>query len=186
MAINHFEIYRIDPGWYFREPSGIHGMGHAARVLIWANRIAEWMLSLGQSVDIEAARWAAVLHDIRRENDGWDAGHGKRAGIWLNNNSPKLPIAFSPLLLSKVVFACSFHDVCDEQISKWAPELLCLKDADGLDRVRIQDLNPSFLRTKCARATVDLAQELFGQGNPKETTSWDAVFKQAKRMKLLE
>ena len=36
-----------------------------------------------------------------------------------------------------------------------------LKDADGLDRVRLGDLDPRYLRFKEARAMVAFAEELF-------------------------
>ena len=36
-----------------------------------------------------------------------------------------------------------------------------LKDADGLDRVRVSDLDPSFLRFKESLKFVDFAKELF-------------------------
>ena len=40
-------------------------------------------------------------------------------------------------------------------------ELKCLKDADGLDRVRINDLEPDLLRTEAARLLVDQAWDLY-------------------------
>ena len=41
------------------------------------------------------------------------------------------------------------------------PELICLKDADGLDRVRISDLDPNLLRTEFAKGLVDQAWDLY-------------------------
>ena len=39
-------------------------------------------------------------------------------------------------------------------------ELQVLKDADGLDRVRLGDLNPSYLRTKAAMQLIETARRL--------------------------
>ena len=43
-----------------------------------------------------------------------------------------------------------------------------LKDADGLDRVRLGDLRPEWLRHDAARTMVDFAQRLFAS-----TTTYD-------------
>jgi hypothetical protein len=39
---------------------------------------------------------------------------------------------------------------------------VCLKDADGLDRVRISDLDPRQLRTERARELTEVARRLYG------------------------
>ena len=44
----------------------------------------------------------------------------------------------------------------------WAKELLMFfKDADGLDSVRINDLNPAMLRLATSKGLVTLAGELY-------------------------
>jgi len=49
------------------------------------------------------------------------------------------------------------------------------KDSDGLDRVRIDDLNPSYLRNDVSKKLVNVAQEIYGLGKDFE-----------KRLKLIQ
>jgi hypothetical protein len=58
------------------------------------------------------------------------------------------------------------------------PELMCIKDADGLDRVRINDLNPSFLRTETARLLVAQAWDLY-RATESADDPWKAVLEVA-------
>jgi hypothetical protein len=56
--------------------------------------------------------------------------------------------------MDQILYCCRWHDVDDAGIPHMTPELVCLKDADGLDRVRINDLNPDLLRSEYARSLV--------------------------------
>ncbi|MCL5107610.1 MAG: hypothetical protein M1401_01790 [Chloroflexi bacterium] len=57
--------------------------------------------------------------------------------------------------LAKVAYCCRWHVPRDAEAPEMTPELACLKDADGLDRVRIIDLDPHQLRLPEARSFVD-------------------------------
>ncbi len=154
--------YKPSPAWYLHNPFGIHGIGHAARVLIWSEKISRHLLRDGIRVDPEVVRWAAALHDVRRANDQMDLQHGERAAQWiLENHRRGFLSELSEQQISKLVYCCTWHVPDDARIPEIIPELVCLKDADGLDRVRIFDLDPSFLRTSCAKALTDSAQRLF-------------------------
>ena len=72
------DAYRPDRAWYLQDADGLHGLGHAARVLALANLIALHLVEQGVSCDLEAVRWAAALHDVRRVHDGDDPDHGRR------------------------------------------------------------------------------------------------------------
>ena len=62
-------------------------------------------------------------------------------------------------------------------------KVICLKDADGLDRVRLNDLNPSFIRTSYARALVSVAQRLFNKTNKSNSMNvWTSVRASALQM----
>jgi hypothetical protein len=68
-SANHeheLDAYRMSNEYYLYDPFGIHGLGHASRVLVWANLIGHWMRRQNVEVDLEVIRWAATLHDIRR------------------------------------------------------------------------------------------------------------------------
>ena len=53
-----FDRYRPRPEWFAHNPNGIHGIAHAARVLVWAEQVAAWMHDHGRPVDAEVVRWA--------------------------------------------------------------------------------------------------------------------------------
>jgi uncharacterized protein len=135
-------------------PSDLHGLGHAARVMVWAcvlTRRTEWF---------EPVVWAAVCHDLRRHDDGMDPAHGFRAGRWVRRKLPQL-LRRPPDHLELIASACDFH-VMPDRDSPWDhPALWYLKDADGLDRVRLYDLDPRFLRHPEALRWVKEAEVLF-------------------------
>jgi uncharacterized protein len=135
-------------------PSDLHGMGHTARVMVWAAA-----LTRGTTL-FEPVVWAAACHDLRREDDGADPDHGFRAGEWVRKVLPcKLR---QPLQdLEFIAQACDWH-VCPDRHSGWDHEVLWyLKDADGLDRVRLWDLDPSYLRHPETRQWITEAKRLF-------------------------
>jgi hypothetical protein len=129
-------------------------MGHTARVMVWAavlSRNTEWF---------EPVLWAAACHDLRREDDGADPDHGFRAGRWVRQHlSQHLRQPLDGLEL--IAQACDWH-VCPDRRAGWDhPVLWLLKDADGLDRVRLYDLDPSYLRHRETRQWVKLAERLY-------------------------
>jgi hypothetical protein len=141
--------------WFLLQPpSDLHGLAHTARVMVWAavlTRGTPWF---------ETVLWAAACHDLRRRDDGADIHHGFRAGSWVRNTLPGL-LHRPPEDLELVARACDWH-VSPDKWSKWDhPTLWLLKDADGLDRARLGDLNPSFLRCPEALQRVDAAHALF-------------------------
>ncbi len=79
-----------------------------------------------------------------------------------------------------LLYCCTMHDAADEEIGSLTPELKCLKDADGLDRVRINDLDPKFLRTEFARSLVDPAWTLF-RATQTADDPWDDIRNSAEK-----
>lgn len=142
------------PEWFFLQPpSDLHGLGHTARVMVWAcvlTRETEWC---------DTVVWAAACHDLRREDDGADPDHGFRAGRWVRETLALEEIR--PREIELVARACDWH-VCSDARSEWDhPTLWLLKDADGLDRVRLYDLDPRFLRHPGTRAWIEAAETLY-------------------------
>jgi hypothetical protein len=135
-------------------PSDLHGLGHTARVMAWAcvlTRGTEWF---------EPVVWAAACHDLRRRDDGLDPHHGFRAGAWVRRKLPGL-LHRPPDGLELIARACDWH-VCPDTKADWDhPVLWLLKDADGLDRARLYDLDPSFLRHRRTLDHVDQARQLY-------------------------
>lgn len=127
--------------------SDIHGMAHTARVLLNCLLIAnetDWVLP----EEYEILALAAVFHDVGRENDGRDAGHGRRSAEIMS---------YSPLLSSMdmetrrvATSLVAAHDMPDEDGCAFIYNADCemdkdrvidlyqiLKDADALDRYRL-------------------------------------------------
>jgi hypothetical protein len=148
--ITESQIRQYEPNlrWFIRSGGGIHGLGHETRVLIWSQVLAEMVRQEGLSVDAAVVGWAAAVHDTRRWDDGDDPDHGTRAADWLANHPNSLP---PTVPMVQVQYLCRWHVPPDHMVPEMTTELRVFKDADALDRWRIGDLNPSFLRTASAR-----------------------------------
>ncbi len=148
-----------DPAWFHRRPpSLVHGPGHVARVMAWAAVLAR-ETALPEDAE-QPLLWAAACHDLMREDDGPDPEHGLRAADWVRANLPRI-LGGAPGWLETAALACRWHVTPDERIPWTHVVLWTLKDADALDRVRLGDLEPRFLRGDPARALVPRARELF-------------------------
>ena len=177
--MNQFDDYRPSPAWFRHNPYGIHGIGHAGRVFVWANLIGKRLGSKeSDRISPEVARWAAVLHDVGRISDGIDRGHGDRSAEWILRHRKFLPVSLDDELFDRLLYCCRMHEVSDEKIGVLSEELKCIKDADGLDRVRIDDLDPAFLRTEFARSLVEPAWTLYGLSKSAEEP-WNDIRRSA-------
>ena len=143
--------------WYLRQPpSDMHGLAHTARVMVWAAVLANGTSWLSQAV------WAAACHDLRRQDDGRDREHGPRAADWIDQY---LSI-FHPLsadFLEPVSLSVRWHCVPDPLIEWDHPLIRILKDADGLDRVRLWDFDSDYLRLPGSRDWISYAEQLYCQ-----------------------
>lgn len=157
---------------HFRHPSRIHGHAHVARVMVHALRLIE-----ATGWEQEAARlWAAVyLHDLERTHDGVCHRHGADAVTrWQTQPALQLHImsgGVQPEDYDAIALAVELHCLPDSEMPPrdhpdW-PLVALLKDADGLDRVRLGDLDPSCLRLPESREMVAFAQKLFDITNGK-------------------
>jgi hypothetical protein len=164
--------YRPRPEW-FHNPSGIHGLAHIARVLVWSNRLAEALLARGKRLDLEVVRRAAQFHDVGRVNDGGDHPHGRQSALWVAANARSAAPDLSDGQREHVAYCCRWHVEPDRDVPDMTAELCCLKDGDGLDRVRIHDLDARLLRTREARGWESDAWTLYNATAYEPT--WEAV-----------
>jgi hypothetical protein len=141
--------------WFtMKPPSLTHGLAHSARVMVWTTVLA------GDGPLFEPALWAAACHDLCRESDDVDPGHGERAAIWVLEELPK-QLEEAPEELDRIASAVRWHARSDREAG-WRDELLwMLKDADGLDRVRLGDFDERYLRSDAAREQVEGAEDLY-------------------------
>jgi len=163
----------IDPTWFIR-PNGfdasrtIHGVAHTTRVWMHAMALAD-LLGFEQW-QREALERAAMWHDIGRTHDGADYYHGAKSAGRAVGLGLHLDPALDELVLETTLFAVTHHSGSEEHAqlaAAWLPEPIggwdvfrVLKDADALDRVRLGDLNPSFLRFDASHERLGLAWEL--------------------------
>jgi hypothetical protein len=142
----------------------LHGQSHVARVLVHAFRLIEATGWIEEALRL----WAAVyLHDIARTHDGVCYRHGGDAMKKLET-LPHLRALFAragvrdddyPLIHTAVVHH-SLPQELDRAHPHWRLTSL-LKDADGLDRVRLGDLDIRYLRNPEAKEMVGFAEALF-------------------------
>jgi len=144
--------------WFVHGADGIHGLVHEARVIIWSQVLASLVSAEGLTVDADVLGWAAAVHDTQRWDDGVDPEHGARAADWIGMNRHLLPSSVS---VERVQYLCHWHVPADQRAPEMTDELKVFKDADALDRWRIFDLNPKFLRTQAAKGRLDASRALW-------------------------
>lgn len=155
---------------HFRHASTIHGQAHVARVMIHALRLIE-----ATGWEEEAARlWAAVyLHDLERTHDGACHRHGADAVTrWRTQDALRLHMLTGGVTEDDheaIEAAVTLHCMDDDELPPrdhpyWRLCVL-LKDADGLDRVRLGDLDASYLRLPQSLAMVEFATRLYDVTN---------------------
>lgn len=122
-------------------------------------------------VDEGSRLWGAVyLHDLARTHDGFDEVHGMHAVMRVNESTDLQERLIAHGIQSddtSMLLAVMMHCLPDDHSAYgnkpiW-PLLALLKDADALDRVRMGDLEPSFLRHAATKEMVQFAQDLYNQ-----------------------
>ena len=146
--------------------SQVHGPGHIHRVLLLAALLC-WKEGAPEEMVRQVFR-AASYHDVGRTFDGYDIYHGARSALRLAALTGQTGEA-----LVELQAAVTAHSRPDRQmasiVASFQPRDLphamaltrLLKDADNLDRVRLGDLDPKFLRHDSAKDLVGFAQRLF-------------------------
>lgn len=155
----------------FSHPAGIHGRAHVARVMIHAFLLIE-MLGLQEDA---APLWAAVyMHDLARTHDGLCRTHGADA-VRKAEQHPDIRkhLARGGLCPEHVpaVYTAVKHHSLPRELRENHPHrrlTALLKDADGLDRVRIRDLDAAYLRFPQSARLAAFAEWLFWN-TPRDT-----------------
>lgn len=146
--------------------SKMHGLGHIERTILQGGFCA--MEEGLDRPDTELLLLACSYHDVGRQNDWVDDLHGHRSAQRIGAITGRTGEDLK--LLQGAVDAHSRREpALRPTVEGYAPAdpdraiLLAqlLKDADGLDRVRIGDLDPSYLRKESSRKRAGLALEVF-------------------------
>lgn len=149
----------------FTHRSHVHGQRHVARVMIHAMRL----IDATGTEHLRTQLWAAVfLHDLARTHDGECHRHGADAvARWKHEpalatmlGERQIHFDAEPGVQLAVRLHCMPKRHEPPRDSPDWPLVALLKDADALDRVRLGDLDPSYLRWPQARKMIDFAQQL--------------------------
>ena len=175
----------------FWHRSTLHGQARVTRVIVHAIRLVE---ATGQN-RLWPQLWASVfLHDLARTHDGVCHRHGADAARRLRNEpSLQARLAVGGLTIEDypaVEAAVTAHSA-PKEVSTTHPHwtlIALLKDADGLDRVRLGDLDPIYLRHPESKRMAGFAHRLFDATNGVIETGpghFEAVWRQAVKTKRL-
>lgn len=158
--------FRIEDSW-FDHPSRLHGKGHTLRVMILADALFSRAYPLYEASNETLYRnlmTAALIHDLARKHDGFCLEHG----LWARQS--KRPIAEKYFLgfsleeadWEAIGSAIEAHARPDPAVKSPGGSLTALlKDADGLDRVRLgYPPDPSYFRHPFTESLLDYAWEL--------------------------
>jgi hypothetical protein len=181
------ERYKPHPEWFLRqgtELDAVHLSDHLARVWIWQEHLANWIEDQGYTVNREALRWFASVHDTQRADDLDDLEHGERAAWWA---SVHLIDVVDSETLEELMYLCRAHVIHDGDQPQLTLAAMIAKDADALDRARgCDDLDPRYLRLPVSHALIEPARELYFAYLAHEAVDpWDAVMDAAMHRGLL-
>ncbi len=148
----------VPPPELFLHPSYLHGQAHVARVMVHALRLIE---ATGAEEGSAAPLGCRVLTTSPAGTTGAAStmapmrGHaGQPAG---RAGALSQRVGVGPDDHPAIEAAVTRH--CNGEPSRGEPHyrlMALLKDADGLDRVRLGDLRPEWLRHDAARTMVDV------------------------------
>ena len=157
----------INQHW-FHNPDGIHGILHIKRVLLHSIILSQ-MEGLDEK-DRALLSYSALWHDIGRTYDGIDDAHGLKSLEKMKKLKIRQGFLNEELGILKYVIKnhciydhSALYNIQDEPIQDKARAIRLLKlfkDADGLDRVRINDLDIDYLRSDSAKKLVIVAKEV--------------------------
>jgi hypothetical protein len=178
----------VPPPELFTHRSTLHGQSHVARVMVHAFRLIE-----ATGWRDEAPRlWAGVyLHDIARTHDGLCYRHGGDAMKKFEARPDLREFFASGGVLEEdyeAIHTAVVHHCLPQELDRTHPHwrlTSLLKDADGLDRVRLYDLEARYLRNKEARTMIPFATALFAGTDgilPNGPTHFALLWPEALRM----
>lgn len=164
-----YAFQRLKSSW-FHKPEGVHGKRHIKRVMLLSLVMSH--LDGLKTEDRNVLLLASLYHDIGREHDHEDEAHGMQSVTKMERL--KLPThGLSNEDVRIVKFIMKYHCIKDDvglkklekqkgiQNKERAIELFKrFKDCDGLDRMRLGDLDIRYLRTETAKKMEFVAKQL--------------------------
>ncbi len=146
--------------------SKVHGMGHIERTMLHGAMCA--MEDGLDGTDTALLLECCAYHDVGRVDDSKDDLHGHRSAARLAELTGRDGEELKMMMAAVDAHSRPERDLEPTLrrygVADWARSLRLaqlLKDADGLDRVRIWDLDVRHLRREASRAREDFAEYLF-------------------------
>ncbi len=129
--------------------NGFHGGAHWARVKQNARLLAKQCEQNGATVNYHVIDLFAILHDHKRENEGYDIDHGRRAAGMLYMYRGKF-FELPDAAFQELWRACAYHS--DGQTNDASINVKICWDADRLDLYRVGVVpDPKYLCTEEAK-----------------------------------
>ncbi len=146
--------------------SPVHGYGHIERTMLHGAFCAMEEPLPGE--DTALLLECCAYHDVGRSNDGPDQEHGHRSAARLEALTGRRGEELS-MMMAAVDAHARPESALEPTLKRYHPAdwarclrlAQLLKDADGLDRVRIWDLDVKYLRREASRLREDFAEYLF-------------------------
>ena len=190
-AINKIEVNLFD------DPYGIHGISHAKRVILILRKLADYeSLSIPEKTLLA---YAGLYHDIGRTNNGIEAEHGFNSYKKIVELALIDDIDLNTEELEIIKFIVQYHCLDDEvgykaiqgynirDVEKAKLLFDIFKDADGLDRVRINNFDPGFLRLENSHKLISTAYDLFNKRKSIDIVTLETISPEIiKHMKYLK
>lgn len=132
----------------------IHGPKHWNRVLQFGLKISE-----SSGADVSVVRLFALFHDSRRQNDGFDPGHGLRGAEFAKQLRDEGKFQLEDEQFEKLYYACQWHT--DETHHDDVTIGTCW-DSDRLDLGRVCIMpKAKYLNTAAAKRATEIGPDLF-------------------------
>ncbi|EDR27885.1 hypothetical protein EDI_125110 [Entamoeba dispar SAW760] len=154
IALSDFDISDA----YFDHPNSIHGLIHTYRVVLFSLIIGYYTQKRRFGL---LASCGSLIHDMARKRDGICTEHGPLAAKTkfnlLKNHIIKYSISETEqkYIKSAVIKHCTGESKPNED-DYFVVSIL--KDSDALDRCRVGDLDPNYLRLKESRELTQLSE----------------------------
>lgn len=144
----------------------IHGIGHIYRTMIGCALLGEILQKPREGL---LAFCGAYIHDLARETDGEEPEHGANAVLEcfdkFNNLWDKYQLTDTEReQVKQAVIQHSSHEWMTPQ-DKGYHVMAILKDADALDRCRIGDLVPGWLRYSESHLLINIIKQIYLKTN---------------------
>lgn len=144
------------------EHAPIHGIGHIYRTMIGCALLGQMLQKPRAGL---LAFCGAYIHDLAREGDGEEPEHGARAVV---RHFDKFSHLWDKYQLTEeeriwVKQAVTQHSIRERMTAedKGYDVMAILKDADALDRCRIGDLNPRWLRYRESKKLIATIEQIY-------------------------